>query len=182
MAIRQLVIRHWFRHLGLKMPAQAVVWRILTQVVAAAEQRDPTLSGQGCSIRRYRDRLYCLPNRPGTERKDCVWPSGQASITTSHGQTLSYAPSSQGIRHERWQAAKVEVKFRRGGEKICLPGRQGHHSLKKLFQEAGVPPWKRDALPLVYLDGELAAVGDLWISAAFYSEKTQGCISLLLQG
>ena len=79
------------------------------------------------------------------------------------------------------RAAKVEVRFRRGGEKICLPGRQGHHSLKNLFQEAGIPPWEREVMPLIYLDDKLAAVGDKWISAAFYSEKTQGCISFCLQ-
>ncbi|MDD1642753.1 MAG: tRNA lysidine(34) synthetase TilS, partial [Methylococcaceae bacterium] len=73
------------------------------------------------------------------------------------------------------------VKARRGGEKIRLPGRQGHHALKKLFQEAGIPPWERETIPLVYLDDKLAAVGDLWISADFYSEKMQGCISLSLQ-
>jgi tRNA(Ile)-lysidine synthase len=36
-------------------------------------------------------------------------------------------------------------------------------------------------MPLIYLDDKLAAVGDLWISAAFYSEKTQGCIHFHLQ-
>jgi tRNA(Ile)-lysidine synthase len=37
-------------------------------------------------------------------------------------------------------------------------------------------------MPLVYLDGKLAAVGDLWISADFYSEKIQDCISLYGRG
>ncbi len=176
---QQLILRHWFRHLGLKMPAQAKVERILNEVVAAAGHRDPVLSGQGYSIRRYRDKLYCLANLSGTDlqlsnerqavqdaQQDLVWPNGQASIKIAHDQVLSCEPASQGILREQWQKAKVEVRFRRGGEKISLPGRQGHHSLKNLFQEAGIPPWERDAIPLIYLDGMLAAVGDLWISAA----------------
>ncbi|MDO9271219.1 MAG: tRNA lysidine(34) synthetase TilS [Methylobacter sp.] len=199
---QQLVIRHWFRHRGLKMPAQAKVERILNEVVAAAGHRDPVLSGQGYSIRRYRDKLYCLTNlsgtdlhlpegrqagKPGvtnlsgTEPQDRVWPAGQASIKITDDRTLSCMPSSKGILREHWQTATVEVKFRRGGEKIRLPGREGRHSLKNLFQEAGIPPWERDVMPLIYLNDTLAAVGDLWISAVFYSEKTQGCISLLLQ-
>jgi len=199
---QQLIIRHWFRRLGLKMPAQAFVERILNEVVAAAWHRDPVLSGQGYSIRRYRDKLYCLTNLSGTDLhlpeghqagkpdvnpaaqvapQDLVWPNGQASIKISRNQTLSCESSSKGILREQWQKAKVEVRFRRGGEKIRLPGRQGHHSLKNLFQEAGIPLWERDAIPLIYLDDTLAAVGDKWISAQFYSEKTEGCISLLLQ-
>lgn len=199
---QQLIIRHWFQCLGLKMPAQAKVGRILNEVVAADKQRDPVLSGQGYSIRRYRDKLYCLTNlsgtdlhlpegrqagKPdvtnlsGTEPQDRVWPAGQASIKISHDRTLSYVLSAKGILREQWLTAKIEVRFRRGGEKIRLPGRQGHHSLKNLFQEAGIPPWERDVTPLIYLDDMLAAVGERWISAAFYSEKTQDCISLLLQ-
>ncbi len=178
---QQLIIRHWFRHLGLKMPAQALVERILNEVVAASEHRDPVLSVQGYSIRRYRDKLHCLKAAEREARQDRVWPSGQASIKISQDRILSCVPSSKGMLREQWQAAKVEVRFRRGGEKIRLPGRQGHHSLKNLFQEAGIPPWVRDAVPLIYLDDTLAAVGDLWISAAFYSEKTLGCVSFHLQ-
>jgi len=178
---QQLIVRHWFRHRGLKMPAQAKVERILNEVVAAAGHRDPVLSGQGYSIRRYRDKLYCLTNLSGTEPQDRVWPAGQASIKITDDRTLSCESSSKGISRERWQDATVEVRFRRGGEKIRLPGREGHHSLKNLFQEAGIPPWERDAMPFIYLNDTLAAVGDLWISAAFYSEKTQDCISLSLQ-
>ena len=178
---QQLIVRHWFRHRGLKMPAQAKVERILNEVVAAAGHRDPVLSGQGYSIRRYRDKLYCLTNLSGTEPQDRVWPAGQASIKITDDRTLSCESSSKGISRERWQAATVEVRFRRGGEKIRLPGREGHHSLKNLFQEAGIPPWERDVMPFIYLNDTLAAVGDLWISAAFYSEKTQDCVSLSLQ-
>lgn len=178
---QQLIIRHWFMYMGLKMPAQAKVERILNEVVAAAGHRDPVLSGQGYSIRRYRDKLYCLQHSKHESPLDLVWPSGRSSIKTAYEQTLTCAPSSKGILREQWQNAKVEVRFRRGGEKIRLPGREGRHSLKNLFQEAGVPPWERDATPLIYLDDTLAAVGDKWIDSAFYCEQTQGCISLSLQ-
>ena len=178
---QQLVIRHWFQRLGLKMPAQAFVGRILTQVVAAGENSNPVLSGQGYDIRRYRDKLYCVEQAAQESLQDVVWPVGQASIKIGNNQTLSCVPSSAGILREQWRDARVEVRFRRGGEKICLPGRTGHHSLKNLFQEAGIPPWERDAIPLVYLDDMLAAVGDLWISTQFYIEKTQGCICFRLQ-
>jgi tRNA(Ile)-lysidine synthase len=188
---QQLIIRHWFRHRGLKMPSQSFVGRILNEVVAATGHRDPVLSGQGYSIRRYRDKLHCLTNLSGTEKpgikqtlqapQSRIWPDGQASINITNKQTLAYKLSSKGILLEQWQSANVEVRFRQGGEKIRLPGRDGHHSLKNLFQEAGTPPWERDVMPLIYLDGKLAAVGDLWISAAFYNEKAKACIIFYLQ-
>jgi tRNA(Ile)-lysidine synthase len=130
-------------------------------------------------MRRYRDKLYCLKKASTEIVRDSIWPTGQTSIRVSDHQILFYVASSVGICREQWQNASIVVKARRGGEKMRLPGRKGHHALKKLFQEAGIPPWEREAIPLVYLDGKLAAVGDLWISADFYSEKMQDCIRLL---
>jgi tRNA(Ile)-lysidine synthetase-like protein len=52
-------------------------------------------------------------------------------------------------------ADKVEVRFRQGGEKIKIPGRQGSHDLKKIMQERNVPYWLRDRVPLIYVSGEL---------------------------
>ncbi len=178
---QQLIIRHWFGYLGLKMPAQAKVERILTQVVAADKQRDPVISGQGYSIRRYRDRLYCLQYKGPVALQDDIWPVGQTSINISPNQILSCVPSSKGILRELWLTAKIEIRFRRGGEKIRLPGREGHHVMKNLFQEAGIPPWERDVMPLIYLNDRLAAIGGQWISAEFYSEKANDCISFSLQ-
>ena len=178
---QQLVIRTWFQVLNLKMPAQAFVERLQSEVLLAREDSDPVLSGQGYCVRRYRDKLYCLKKVSTEIVRDSVWPTGQASIRVSDHQILFCVVSSVGICREQWQSAAIVVKARHGGEKIRLPGRQGHHALKKLFQEAGIPPWEREAIPLVYLDGKLAAVGDLWISADFYSEKMQDCIRLLLQ-
>jgi tRNA(Ile)-lysidine synthase len=39
--------------------------------------------------------------------------------------------------------------------------------LRDLLQEAGIPPWQRSRLPLMFdADGALLAVADLWISEA----------------
>jgi tRNA(Ile)-lysidine synthase len=175
---QQLVIRHWFQALGLKMPGQGFVERILTQVVAASRESHPVLSGQSHDIRRYRDKLYCLKHAPKATLQDIDWPAGQALLKLTDDQYLLCQPSSAGIACERWRRARVVVRFRRGGEKILLPGREGHHALKNLFQEAGIPPWERQGMPLVYLDDQLAAVGDKWISAEFYSEETDACVRL----
>ena len=177
---QQLIIRQWFHALNLKMPAQAFVERLLSEGLSARQDSSPLLSGQGYCVRRYRDKLYCLKPAAPEIVEDSIWPAGQTSIRVSGHQNLSCVPSPLGIDREQWQNATIVVKARRGGEKICLPGRKGHHALKNLFQEAGIPPWERESIPLVYLDDKLAAVGDLWISADFYSEKMQDCISLSL--
>jgi len=61
----------------------------------------------------------------------------------------------------------TSVRFRAGGESLRPhPGRP-RKRLKDLCQEAGIVPWMRGRLPLVFVGERLAAVGDLWIDADF---------------
>lgn len=177
---RPWVIRHWFARLGLKMPSQAFVERVFSELLAARADADPVLAGPGYCLRRYRNRLYCVRTRESENRADLRWDVRQECLQLDGHGRLCWFKSSQGILLDVWRSACVEIRFRGGGEKIRLPKRQGRHSLKKLYQEAGIPPWRRAAMPLVYLDGRLAAVGDRWISAEVFAEREQACVSLRL--
>lgn len=58
--------------------------------------------------------------------------------------------------------APVRVRARQGGERIQLPKRTHRHLLKHVLQDAGLPPWRRSALPLLFTkDDELWAAGDI---------------------
>jgi tRNA(Ile)-lysidine synthase len=59
----------------------------------------------------------------------------------------------------------LTVKFRGGGERIRPAGERHSRTLKNLFEEAGVVPWMRGHVALVYAGGRLVAVGDLWVDA-----------------
>ncbi|MFW2374637.1 MAG: tRNA lysidine(34) synthetase TilS, partial [Gammaproteobacteria bacterium] len=92
------------------------------------------------------------------------WSINQVMDIPSLQQTLVMnAHTGLGLDKMRIQP-QLQVGFRQGGERICPAGRQGHHSLKKLFQEAEVPPWLRDRIPLIYQDGELIAVAGYWVA------------------
>ena len=176
---QQLVVRQWLARQGLKMPTRGFVDRVLSEVVAAAENRDPVLTTQGYTIRRYRARLFCLPQSAEKQASgEIVWHPGEEILVLPGGRRLQAVSSTAGIDAGLWRKAAKSVRFRSGGEKIRLPGRKGGHSLKNLYQETGIPPWERQSIPLVYLDGRLAAVSDLWISAGFFVEKNGSCIKL----
>ena len=173
-----LIVRQWFESFNLKMPTQVFIERLLSEVVLASEDADPVLSGQGYLVRRYRDKLYCFKADKPEVVANIIWPAGEVSLKVSEYQTLCCELAPKGISLKQWQKSTITVKARSGGEVMRLYGRKGHHDLKKLFQEASVPPWERQSIPLIYLDDELAAVGDLWISADFYSDKVDGCIRI----
>ena len=62
----------------------------------------------------------------------------------------------------------LEVRYRRGGEIIEVPGR-GRRDLKRLFNECGVPGFVRGRLPLLYQGERLLAVpalAGLWAGSS----------------
>lgn len=180
---QQLVIRHWFANLGLKMPSQAFVEQLLNEVILAKPSSTPLLIGQSHCIRRYRDRLYCLPQSNATPIGYLLWDKQFTTLRLNATYQLSCQLSYEGIAYKYWQNSVISIRERTGGERIRLPKRKNLHSLKKLFQEAGIPPWQREYIPLIYFDDELAAVGDKWISAQFYEQSDQlNCMQFHLHG
>jgi len=175
---QSLVIRQWFKAKQLRMPSEKVVLGIINQVINAKESSTPEIKGQGYSIRRYREKLFCLKPNKILDVKNLLWSKGVQVIEINDNSKLSLFESTQGIPKGIWADAEVEVKFRQGAEKISLPGRKGRHSLKKLYQEKGIPPWQRNSIPLIYLDGHLAAVANLWISADYFSQKQAACYQI----
>lgn len=175
---KSLVIRQWFNHFQLRMPSEKIIWRIINEVALAKVSANPEVKGRGYCIRRYRDKLYCLndilvENRP----REMDWGMGLEQLALDDGRILYLKETIEGISKEVWRNSFVSVQYRKGSEKIELLGRVGHHSLKKLFQEKGIPPWERN-VPLIYLDGVLAVVVGLWVSSKFLDVISGDCFTI----
>ena len=62
-------------------------------------------------------------------------------------------------------SARVDICFRSQlpANLSCLPvGRTGSRSIKKLLHEYHVPPWLRDLVPFIVIDGEVKIAVGLW--------------------
>jgi len=170
------LLRQWLQNQGLKPPSQALLQTIKQQLIHARDAADPQISTQGRVLKKFRRRLYCLYPRQLIKLTGAHdWPNDQTSLPLANDYVLTRIAASCGIDQSLWHSSKITLKPRSGGEKLKLPGRDGHHDLKKLFQEAGVPPWEREARPLLYLDDRLAAVPGLWIAEWALQTKPDGC-------
>jgi tRNA(Ile)-lysidine synthase len=169
------VLRHWFATLRLKPPRQKVLQAILEQLIHAAEDAKPKIKHQDHFIVRYKQKLFCLEAQTfQRDLNEVVWPIHKTVLLLANGYTLNLVESKSGISKLLWHTSKVTVSSRQGGEKIKLPGRNNHQDLKKLYQEAEVPPWERDVRPLIFLNGQLAAVAGLWIAEWTWIEDPDG--------
>ncbi|MBW3568493.1 MAG: tRNA lysidine(34) synthetase TilS, partial [Proteobacteria bacterium] len=159
-ARRRNVLRHWLDWLGFPRPSEKKLENILLDVLESGPDAEPCVRCADVAVRRYRNGLYAdrdLPTPAGGQWKGDIFEPGPG------WGRLRRVPNEDepGLPVD----GAVEVRFREGGERLRLAGREYHHELKKLFQEAGVLPWRRAMIPLVYVDRQLAAVGDLWINA-----------------
>ncbi|MEI8573140.1 tRNA lysidine(34) synthetase TilS [Methylomonas sp. LW13] len=173
------LLRHWLGRKGLKPPSQAVLQTLVEQLIGGRADALPQINIQDHSIRKYRQKLYCIPElslQKDTQIK--CWAKEQGQMLLSNGYVLRRSSASAGLSKYLWQNAIVTVVPRRGGEKLKLPGRAGHHCLKKLYQEAGVPPWEREIRPLIYLNGCLAAVAGLWVAEWAWLSAADACYQL----
>jgi tRNA(Ile)-lysidine synthase len=163
------LLRHWIEANGLPIPALAVLDQIVGAVVSARRDASPCLQWPGAEVHRHRDRLYVMPTLPPADSEARFGWNINEPLRLPDGSTLgAIAAIGSGLRVGA--DARLEVRFRQGGEVLQPAGRQGHHALKKLFQEWQVPDWERGRVPLVFNKGVLVAVADLCICEGFQAQ------------
>lgn len=159
------LLRHWLMIYLARPPANALITAIINQVINARDDRQAVVVAESFRIRKFRHTLFCLDStqlQPFASH--LKWSNNQATLDLQNGYSLSLALSNQGVDRFLWETQVISVKPRAGGEKLKLAKRKGQHCLKKLYQEAGVSPWLREQIPLIYLNDKLAAVPGLWVA------------------
>ncbi len=68
---------------------------------------------------------------------------------------------------ERLAGKELVARARSGGERIKLTPNRPTRTLKNLLQEAGMPQWQRDRLPLLACDGDVLWVAQLGVDCRF---------------
>lgn len=161
------LLRYWIRNNGHPVPPLEVIDKIIQELIHARPDGTPSIKWGDTEIRRYRDEVHILPlSADIPPAGPCLW-SLHTPLPIPGGCLEARLTVGSGIRSDRLQNDTVEVRFRRGGERIRPAGRRETHELKKLFQDAALPPWERDSVPLLYVGDELAAVTGYWIAEGF---------------
>ncbi len=164
------LLRRWLRRLGLPIPDSRQLGRILHDALTAGRDRQPCIRWPGGEVRRYRDMLYAMPPlAPHDAQRSVIWWPNADGYPPLELPGLSQLRLQEtvgaGLRSEILAGAPLAVRFRQGGERFRPAGRSHSQELKKLLQEANIPPWERERLPLLYRDDTLVAVVGLGIAA-----------------
>jgi tRNA(Ile)-lysidine synthase len=159
------LLRWWLARQGHRPPPAARLDAGLAAFQLARPDAAPVLRWVDGEIRRYRGRLYALGPLPVALPARMPWKGTEEPLGPGLGRFGLVAGQTGGLRAPL--AAAASIRFRAGGESLRPHRDRPRKRLKDLCQEAGIVPWMRDRLPLVYVGERLAAVGDLWIDADF---------------
>ena len=156
---RARILRRWIGELGLPPLPASGIDAVERDMLGAREDASPCLEWAGARIRRWGDALHAgqaLDPLPQDWTQD--W-DGHATLSLPTGDTLELTGTDA-------FEAPLRVHARQGGERIVLPKRGHSHALKHVLQDAQMPPWRRERLPLLSdADGTLLAAGDAALSA-----------------
>lgn len=168
-ARRRALLRHWLAGRGFAPPTEAGLARLERGFIMRDPGARAVFSWPGAEGRRFRDMLHVfaplpeapaepIPLSPGT----CVelGALGRVGLVADRGGGLGPAAARD----------TLSLRFRGGGERLRPPGSVHRRTLKNLLQESSVLPWMRFRLPLLYVNGVLAAVGGVTIAAEFAGE------------
>lgn len=164
-ASRSNALRYWVAGLGFEAPPFDAVERIDREVLRARMDASPLLGWGNAELRRFRDSIYLMKPLPALP--------GSVSMEWSGQHDLELPPGCGTLKVDF--PARVElplrVRFVRGGERIKPLGARFTRTLRNLFQEAGIPAWVRERVPLLEYDRKVIAVADLWATAQLTSES-----------
>lgn len=161
---QQNLLRRAIRVAGLPPAPSRQLERILDELVPARGDAMPVVDWAGAGARRFRDHVYLLAGLPQADFDGRSFDGRRVALGTGLGELALLADGEPGLPAPLVDAG-LTLRQRRGGERIKPVGQSHTRTLKNLLHEAGVVPWMRDRLPLVYSGDTLVAVADLWLAA-----------------
>jgi tRNA(Ile)-lysidine synthase len=162
--LQKAVVRQWIRGRALAPPDSRHLDRILSEAMTARADANPLVAWPGCEVRRYRDDLFAFEPLPTVPDPPPIgWTRGALSLPNGLGCLELLTPGGRVLDPLDLFPGGLSVRF--GAVGLSCRGRPDGHRrpLRKLFQEAGVPPWARPFIPLLFAERMLVAVGDTWV-------------------
>jgi tRNA(Ile)-lysidine synthase len=157
------LLREFLRSKGLKAPSEARLVEMLKQL--ASRSAGTRIEHEGKSLRVYRGRVF-LDSPPAGAFTPLAWKGERKLAIPALGGELRFK-AGQGIAAKHLKGAAFQVRLRSGGERLQLHPRRPRRTLKNLFQEAGVPAWARERMPLLFCGMDLVWAPGLGVDVRY---------------
>lgn len=160
---------------GWRAPEARWLDEALRQLTSAGSDSQTCIATPDGEVHVYRHQLYVCARRPPLPAAVISW-LGEARLAWGD-LWVSFVPTvGAGVSRGLLAGTRVCLRRRQGGERLQIDARRPRRTLANLLQEAGVPPWERARLPLLWSDDRLVWVGGIGIDASFACRKGEAGI------
>jgi tRNA(Ile)-lysidine synthase len=165
------LLRHWLLQRCGRGPSDTLLQRLVHELLGNAPASWPA---GGHLLHRYRGRLRCEVAGQGAQPPSAIdmeplsmTGPGRRRLEVWAGWLEVRTVTEGGVAPARLQACRAST--RRGGEQFQLTAGGMPRSLKKQYQAAGVPAWRRGGPLLWTEDGQLIFVPGLGVDARLWA-------------
>lgn len=154
---RNAILRAWLKLHRVTMPSRQQLDLLWDTVACAKVDANPQFKLGQHTVRRFQNALHVIT--PHASLSQCVLPWDLTAPLVLPNMIGFLKCLPKGSLRKPQSDETVTIRFRGHGN-VTIVGRSRSRSLKKLWQECGIPPWQRDQIPLLYYNELLiTAVG-----------------------
>ncbi len=151
---------------GMRAPSEAKLLEMLKQFNASGSRT--LVEHDGRQLRVFRGRMRLAPARKPPPFSAIDWQGEtRLAIPSLDGELRFRRTQGNGIALTRIDGRKLSVRLRDAGGRLQPDARRPRRTLKNLFQEAGVPAWERERLPMLFCGSELVWVPGLGVDVSW---------------
>ena len=153
-------LRAWLRALGCEMPTAARLAQMQAQLIDANSSQ-AEVRHDGHLLRRYRDCVVALTAATASAKQ---WAHGPLTLAPWQGEAHIDLPSAgrlhvqmapHGLSSDWLREQALQMRAGLGADRLRAQPAGRSRALRNLWQEAGIPPWVRPALPVLCVQGRV---------------------------
>ena len=164
------LLREFLASRGVRAPSEARLVEMLKQLTGRGART--LLEHDGLRLRVYRGRVEVEESADASSFSPVAWKGEPTlKLPALGGEVRFRRVRGGGFALDSSKEKRWSVRLRSGGERLQPDPRRPRRTLKNLFQEAGVPPWRRERLPLLFCGEDLVWVPGLGVDARYQARE-----------
>ncbi len=172
------LLRYFLANRSVAMPNAERLDEALRQALTAKQDARVLVELGDFTLRRHAGKLHLVRSggAPSAHYEKGWRGEKQLALPELGGVLAMQHVRGAGVSLARLRGRPVTIRLRRGGERLQPDCRRPRRSLKNLLQEARIPPWERERLPLIFCGEQLIWAPGVGVDCRFQAPGAEPAV------
>lgn len=158
------LLTFYLRRAGVQIPSNSILLELLRQLLEASSDNDILFRIGDYEVRCFQSNVWIDRRSEAVDATD--W-NGESTLPWGGYQLCTRKVLGDGIDASRLESQALRFCSRQGGEVIQQREAGPHRAIKDLLREAGVPPWRRKHLPILFAGDDVVWLPCVGVAAKY---------------